>query len=342
MINANEFYNEMCRKFEEKSGYTVFEDSDVGIRFSAVAAAMSSALEMASALKDSNSIQKCSSEMLDLYATEYGLQRKAATKAVTTLSFKTVSFPLDEDITVAQGTLVCTKDGITFITDKTVFLGKTTYDATVTATAVDAGKVTLPPHTLTRFCSPVSPLVEVTNEQFVDSGSDAESDSQLRRRLLLIKNGFPCLTNKDYIRSLALQYEGVLDAAVTSTDGNTSIVLSVETPDTFDITAFKNYMFENLPLSLDLTVSFCKDHRLYLEVHLHNARYENCTDDMYSSIMEFFKTAEIGKIINNAELYDLIAQGNYCDSFEIMGLDYDFSIKKNEKYIVDDVLFFRY
>ncbi|MBQ8533934.1 MAG: baseplate J/gp47 family protein [Clostridia bacterium] len=340
MINAKDFYDEMCREFQNKSGCTVYEDSDVGIRFSAVAAAMQNALDRAGALSDKASVEKCSNEMLDIYAKEYGIEKHPATKAIATLQLSVDGYPLDKDLTVQKGTLVASNDGWVFATDKTVSLGTKLSQVLVTATAVDAGRVTLSAASLTNFCSPVSPLLSVTNNIPVDSGSDAESYEHLRKRLLILKRGFPCLINRDYIRSVAMQFTGVLDAAVTVKEGLAHIVLSVESPETFDFSAFNSFMFERLPLPLNLTASLCEEHLLELEVYIYNPYVDNCLDAFVESINEYFKNINIGQVINNADLYRYLAEKNYCESFEIMGLDYEFSITENEKYKVDTIMFF--
>lgn len=339
MTNAINFYDEMCRAFKEKSGFEVYEDSDVGIRFSAVAAAMSNLLNKAEDCVYAGSIEKCSSEMLDLYAKEYGITRKSGAPAKVTLIMRINTVFLDADIVIPKGTLVGDKNGNIFATDNEITFGTNSISETVTATAVTSGKITIKAQTLTNFCSAVPPVVSVTNSESVTSGEDAESDSSLRYRLIQLHKKFPCSINNDGIRAVSLQHPSIKDAHVMQYDDKTLVYVDVYDKTNFDTESFTQYLFEHLPITINVAALPCDEKEIDITLTVKNPENADYKDSVKEKIREYFDFIKIGQQIDYAKLYAILNEANFCESFLLSDIDDFCSLGETEKYTVRNISF---
>lgn len=162
-----------------------------------------------------------SGEYLEMRCADYGITRKPASKAVITVTLSAASA-----VTLPKGTLLQSQStGLNFGLTATVSL-KAGEKTTAQAECTTAGAVTLPANDL--LPAAVIKNLTVTNSK-TSAGADAETDSELYRRLQLRLRYAPgCGTAADY-RRWALEVPGC-GYAKASANAAGKIVVVVTTP----------------------------------------------------------------------------------------------------------------
>ena len=145
-----------------------------------------------------------SSEYLDRWSLIWGIQRKAATK-----SFGFVIFKGEEGAVIPAFTQISAKDGLVFETLEESFIKKGI--SVVRIESKEAGaKYNLTKNTSLNLMSPISKVQSVCflDESGTLNGTDAESDDELRNRLLLRIRNPICAGNKQDYVNWALETPG--------------------------------------------------------------------------------------------------------------------------------------
>lgn len=182
----DEILNEMKSAYYEKTGENPERFSDLDARFQAVASEVLSLYHFADYVLRQSFPQSAGGEYLDEHALLRGLQRKAPAKARGRLTFYLPEVA-QEEIRIPAG-VVCSVEGqpfLQYVTLVTGVIGPGGTEVTVNAEALDtgrsynaaAGKVTV-------MVNPVPGVASVINHTPFEEGSDAESDSALRERLV--------------------------------------------------------------------------------------------------------------------------------------------------------------
>jgi uncharacterized phage protein gp47/JayE len=152
-------------------------------------------------------IDDTSGEYIDKKCAEYGIERKAGTKAVTVLYFTGA-----DGITIPKGKVFLTHDGLEFVTDADVTIYAGT--ATVTATSAEIGDMyNAAAGTITRQYVNLRGLLTVTNT-VAEGGSDPEIDSALVARLYDYLQKTPTSGNAYQYIQWAMEVPGVGDAKI--------------------------------------------------------------------------------------------------------------------------------
>lgn len=218
MRENNHYWQVMCQEYERAAGSRPTQDSDVGIRFAALAQVLEE-LDAHMLLLERQSLpQTATGSYLDRHAAQRGLTRKGAVQAVGRLRFTRTS-AATEDIPIPKG-LVCTTVGTPlcrYVTTQGAVLAAGQTQVEVPAQAQEGGvDSNTAKHTVNAMVTPVGYVSAVTNPEPFTGGMDAETDEQLRRRLLesyaIVSNG----TNAAFYRKEALEQEGVYSAKVLS------------------------------------------------------------------------------------------------------------------------------
>ena len=206
----------MKAKYQEESGSTFDEASDIAIRLKVLAGEIYNAQVNFEWLKNQMFAETASGEYLDYIAIQRGLTRKNAVKAQGEITFY-ISEAIDYDIIIPAGTVVATADSepLRFCTieDEEITAGNTLVSVYAEAeVAGSAGNIAIG-----KAVVPVSVPAEiesVSNRDAYVGGEDEETDSELRER---IRNTFTNQsngTNKAYYEQLALSIDGISKAGV--------------------------------------------------------------------------------------------------------------------------------
>lgn len=212
----NEIYDRMKAKYENESGSTFDEASDIAIRLKVLAGEIFNAQVNLEWLKNQMFAETASGEYLDYIAVQRGLVRKKAVKAHGEITFS-ISEAMDYDIIIPVGTVVATADSepLRFCTieEEQITAGNTLVSVYAEAEVagsngnISIGKAIIP-------VSVPAEIENVSNREAYVGGEDEETDNELRER---IRNSFTNRsngTNKAYYEQLALSIDGVAKAGV--------------------------------------------------------------------------------------------------------------------------------
>lgn len=212
----------------------VTEDSDFGVRAGATSAAVEGLYEHQAWIARQVFVSTADTEALELHAAEHGVARKAATTATGAALFAGTA-----GVDIPVGTEGKTVAGLAYVTSAAGSIGAdgtatvpVQASANGTAYNLSAGAVL----TLTSAPSGVQGVAQLTTAA---GGTDAETDDELRARVLDVMQSPPAGGTKADWRRWALEVDGVsaayvfplrrglgtVDVCVTSADGAPSAAI---------------------------------------------------------------------------------------------------------------------
>ena len=214
MKEVEELYGKMLAVFEEKTGFTMDDTADLAVRLYAAAAQIQSLYAYSDWAMNQSFPQTATGEYLDYHAALRGISRKAGTKAKGTLRFR-IDRALEEDLPIKSGTVCATAGLVRFVTtqDGAIAAGELYADVPAEAESVgtsgNAGAQTIT--VLTRAPEGVA---GVMNLRAFTGGSGAETDEELRLRVLDSFIRLPNGANAAFYELRALSHTGVEAAVV--------------------------------------------------------------------------------------------------------------------------------
>lgn len=225
-ITYEEILNTMVTTFEEESGYSADDASDIGIRLKVLAGEIYNCYTNIDWLKMQVFPQTAIEEQLDYHAQERGIERNEAGKSTGTLTFSRSS-ALSYDISIPKGT-ICSTSGVSavnFVTtaDATLLAGSTSVDVAAEA-EVGGTDSNVCANTITVMVTPPSGITSVKNDAAFTGGTNAETDDELRDRILDSYKNIPNGTNCAFYIDQSLKYDGVYSAnAIAKARGNGTV-----------------------------------------------------------------------------------------------------------------------
>ena len=206
----------MKDKFTQLAGYEPDDASDIGIRMKVLAGELYSISCAMDWLCRQTFPQTAEGKQLEYRAMERGLSRKpaAAAEGVLTFSRKTT---LWYSAQIPAGTVCASsgKNAARYVTTETAVLPVGSLSVDVAAKAEEAGTGgNANPGSITRMVTPPADMEAVENKAAFAGGTDAESDDDLRARLLDCWREPANGTNAAWYRQLAESCDGVRSARV--------------------------------------------------------------------------------------------------------------------------------
>ena len=214
MKEVDELYGKMLAVFEEKTGFTMDDTADLAVRLYAAAAQIQTLYAYSDWAINQSFPQTATGEYLDYHAALRGITRKAGTKARGSLRFR-LDAAREDDLTVKRGTVCATAGLVRFVTteDGIIAAGELYADIPAEAESVgtsgNAGAETIT--VMTRAPEGVS---GVLNPKAFTGGSGAETDEELRARVLDSFIRLPNGANAAFYELRALSHAGVEAAVV--------------------------------------------------------------------------------------------------------------------------------
>ena len=319
----NSIYTEMLAAFGEASGYLPSASCDLAARLYAAAAQIQGLYLQAQWLLDQSFPQTAKGEYLERHAYLRGLSRSIATCATGTLRFG-LSLAVGGDLTVKSGTVCMTDTGIRFATTDNVVLKAGDLYVDAPAVALEPGKEgNVAANTVTIMAAMPVGIKACTTPEAFSGGDDAESDEDLRGRLLDSYRRLPNGANAAYYEQTAVSRTGVAAAvAVGRPRGVGSVDLYIATdaglPDETLLAEVDNYLQERREISVDLRVLAPTPHMIDISVSVMPAAgftFEDARISVDAALREVFTGAMLGKSVTLAFLgnllYDLESVENY-------------------------------
>lgn len=176
---------------------------------SAVAFEISKTFQSLDAIVPIAYVDETSGAYIDMRCGEYGITRKAGTKAAVTLTITGVSGTV-----IPAGKVFVTSDGYQFTTDAAATIAAGTASSAASASAIGAA-YNVAAGTITGQLQNLSGVTSVTNADAAEGGADAETDSALVARLYAFLQNTATSGNVAHYQQWALSVEGVGAAKVT-------------------------------------------------------------------------------------------------------------------------------
>ncbi|MCD8025631.1 MAG: baseplate J/gp47 family protein [Clostridiales bacterium] len=226
METYNEIYERMKEEYTAESGSQFDNASDIAIRLRVLAGEIYNAQVNAEWLKNQMFVSTAGGEYLDYFASQRGLERKAAAKAQGEITFY-IDEVKDHDIIIPQGSVVATTDGepVRFCTTEQEEISAGNTLVSVYAEAEKAGKSgNIEIGKAVTAVSVPSEIDSVTNRTAFSGGVDEETDDELRERIASTFKSPSNGTNAAYYEQLVLSVEGISKAGVVSRARGTGTV----------------------------------------------------------------------------------------------------------------------
>lgn len=158
------------------------------------------------------------------FARLFGIELRAATKAMATLRF-TVAAPVGTPVTIPANTHIATEDNsIVFVTTEQVIIPANTTTGNVPAENLVVGHISLASNQLTNSLDNVTHVIAVTNLNEIDSGTEEETvESALARMRQYQRRAERLVTTQDLedaILDEALNGNGIVRAFPFVEDGD--------------------------------------------------------------------------------------------------------------------------
>jgi uncharacterized phage protein gp47/JayE len=215
MRSIEEIYEELVGLFGERTGLSPGEDSDLAVRFYAVAAELYSLYVQANWTREQCFPQTAAGEYLDRHAALRGLARRQADQAQGVIRFY-VDQAREDEVKVDGGTVCMTAGQVRFETTETGTIPAGTLYVDVPAQAVEPGESgnAAAGTILTMAVAPTAVSACVNPEPF-SGGRDEEDDESLRSRVLESFQRLANGANAAYYRQTAMSFDDVVAAQVT-------------------------------------------------------------------------------------------------------------------------------
>lgn len=257
------------------------------------------ALELAQAYAELDRIlqivfaQTSYGEWLEKRAAEFGIYRKAGTKATGQ-----VKFTGNDGTIIPAGTLVQTESGLQFQTKAEVTIQGGVAIADIEAVEIGS-QYNVPANTITELPVSIVGVVSVTNEQATTGGTDEEDDASLLNRLL-VKVQTPATSgNANHYKLWALEVAGVGDVKVFplwNGPGTVKVLIidSNKQPASADIVnAVATHIEENRPIGAQVTVVSAQPLTINVSATIvrdTNYTLEQVTTNVRNKITEYLKS----------------------------------------------------
>ena len=214
METYNTILNRMKDKYKELSGFDADEASDIGIRLKILAGELFSMGSNIEWLKRQSFPNTAEGTQLDLHAEQRGILRKSQVKSKGKLKFF-VDRVKDHDVEIPKG-FICKTGGINSVSVETTEKGvikSGNMSVEVPAEAREGGTMSnVAAETIKIMVSTIQEVSSVTNLAAFSGGIDAETDEELRARLIKSYRNIPNGTNCAFYRECALKYDGIYSA----------------------------------------------------------------------------------------------------------------------------------
>ncbi len=320
METYEQILKRMTEKYEERTGTSPDNASDIGIRMRVLAGEVFALQAEYEYVKRQMFPDTAEGEYLDRHAAQRGLSRRSAAKAQGEIRFY-IDAAHDYDIVIPEGTVVSTRgeNAQRYETLEEAVISSGRLAVTCMARALSGGADgNAAADEISIIVTPVDSLLKVVNEYMLTDGSDEETDEQLRRRVLDSFVNIPNGTNRAFYIQSALEVEGVhaagasagvrgagtLDIYVCDDSGNASEELKRRVKNHLEVLREINVdieVSELLPAAVDIYISVTvKSGYDFEDVTLNISQ---AVDEYFSVIRagENFYLSDVGEYIEHAE-----------------------------------------
>ena len=297
------------------AGFVPAEESDIMIRLRVLAGEVYRLWVNADFVSRQLFPHTAAGEYLDRHAQQRGLSRRSAAAATGTVTF----YPNAEvhpAIVIPAGTELCSyPDLCRFRTDSSVTMEENAESAEANVTALMPGAASNARVGSVRIIVTTVPgIASAENESAFTTGCDAESDDDLRRRVIDSYVNIVSGANAAYYKSLALSVNGVYSASVVGRarcNGTVDVYVSGEgtTVPAAVKAQVQEKMNEGRELNVDVQVKDPQSVPITLYIRIAVVAgydYQTVASEVSSAVSAFINALGIGRDVRISEIGEVV------------------------------------
>lgn len=312
MASYEAILQRMKRAYEEQSGRVPEDASDLMLRLQVLAGELYGLQCSLEWLRRQAFPQTALGAELELHAGQRGLHRREAEAAKGTLSFRR-TIPIGVALRIAKGTVVAlSADGsMEYETTEEGTLQPRTSSVDIPARALVKGRRgNAAPGTIGTLVTRPMGIENVINQAAFTGGREAETDEELRKRLLESYSLLPNGTNAEFYRRCALECPGVASACAVAREngiGTVGVYLWGDgaAPAADAVQAVKERLEALREINVDVTVRAASpitcDVYVFLKP-LSGTTMEKAAEQAELAVREYFALQGVGGHVYKAEL----------------------------------------
>lgn len=314
MKTVDEIFGEMLVCFGERTGMEVDQGCDLAVRLYAAAAQIYAMYLQADWVARQAFPQTAEGDYLDLHAQLRGLERKQASHAAGTLRFfadQAAETPRE----IPLGTVCMTAGLVRFETTRAAVLPVGQLQVDVPARALLAGSAgnAAAGTVLSMAVAPVG-IRRCDNPEPFLGGSDGETDSELRKRVLDTFQRLPNGANAAFYEQGALSFDEVAAASVLPRSrgiGTVDVVVSTHSgqADPALLEQLQTYFQSRREIAVDVQVRAPEQVKVDVTVRIQPAEgsdRETVAAGVEAAVRNWFSGERLGKPVLLAQLYSLV------------------------------------
>ena len=294
----------MKNAYFERRGEVPELQSDIGVRFQAVASELLSLSAYADFILRQAFPQTAAGEYLEFHAELRDIERKSASKSSGTLTFY-INEASETDIELPEGIICSVKDKpfVQLKTTKkgTIWAGET--EVSVKAEAVTAGADgNAAAESVTVMVNPPVGIAGVINKENFSGGCDEEGDSALRRRIVNSYSIPQLGYSQASVCEQILTIDEVLDCAVTFDGSHFNI--AVRSKSGYIDLGLRGEIMDKLPviqvssITINLSEAEAKSFDLTVNAYLSAADKDRAADAIKEAVKNACGELRIGENLN--------------------------------------------
>ena len=259
MITLEEIYQGLAAQFQAQTGQSAGGNSELAVRFYAVAAQLYSLYVQAEWTRRQCFPQTAQGEELDKHAKLRGVTRRMAAPAAGTVRFY-VDRAGETATEVPRGTVCMTAGGLRFTTDTDGAVAPGELFCEVEVTAVEAGTAgNVGQGTIVYMALPPAGIVACANPEPLAGGREQEEDEALRERVLATFTRLANGANNAFYHQAAMSFDGVAAVTVLPRNrgvGTVDVVPAAQggVPDQALLAAIQDYFDRVREIAVDVKV----------------------------------------------------------------------------------------
>lgn len=336
MKTTEEIYAALKENFESASGLALNDGGDMALRFMALAAQLESLYYEADFVATQGMPQTASGGNLDYFASLKGLSRVPAKKATGKITFYGAD---GVTTTIEKGTRCLGNNGMEYVTTEEKRLTAASGSCTVAAEATvagDAGCIAIG-GIVTMMLPPVG-VKSCKNTVPFFGGKDAESDEELRKRVLMSYKTVINGGNKEYYRQLAMSVDSIVAAQVIPKErgaGTVDVIVSTHEymPASATVAEVQTLMDENREVCTDVLVRRPQTVPIGVAATVTAKAGQSqklICDNVKIELQKYFVGERLGRDVLRSELEEIIASVSGVASYVLTQPEEDFLIDPNE------------
>ncbi len=281
-------------------------------------------------------VSTATGEYLDRLANEYGLERKTALGSAGTLQLS-ISNPLDCELSIPKGSVFASGEGIEFETCEDCVIEIGAVSVGVRAKSLLTGEETnSPAESIKLIVSAPSKLEYVGNLGDFLGGRDAESDSELRNRLLERMSEVITCANEEFYRDTALENDSVNSVNVISPGAGEVCVYVWGNGDEVsneEIEKIKSKYKAKGAFGVSVNVQNAKSNSVDLSVYIESSdgyTFDEAKIDATNALEELFTLLSVGEALSRADIISCVMKKNSIKNVSLPSAFEDLNAEEGE------------